>query len=55
MVIGGAPFEEKRHIWWNFVASDRAAIEDAKARWRERRFPAIPGDDEEFVPLPDGA
>ena len=52
MVIGGAPLGA-RHIWWNFVSSSRARIEQAKADWRERRFPAIPGDDREFIPLPD--
>ena len=51
LVIGGDPVGE-RHVWWNFVASDRAKIEDAKARWREGGFDAVPGDDE-FIPLPE--
>jgi redox-sensitive bicupin YhaK (pirin superfamily) len=42
----------KRHIWWNFVASDRAMIEQAKADWKAGRSGRVPGDDE-FIPLPD--
>jgi hypothetical protein len=51
MLLGGAPVGE-RHIWWNFVASSLERIEQAKRDWHERRFAAIPGDDEEFIPLP---
>jgi redox-sensitive bicupin YhaK (pirin superfamily) len=53
MLIGGAPLEGARHVWWNFVSSSRERIERAKAEWRERRFAAVPGDDVEFIPLPD--
>lgn len=49
--IGGDPVG-KRHIWWNFVASDRAMIEQAKADWQAGRIGHVPGDDE-FIPLPD--
>lgn len=52
VLIGGAPVG-RRHIWWNFVSSSRARIEQAKRDWREGRFPKIPGDDIEFVPLPE--
>ena len=51
MLLGGAKMDGDRHIWWNFVASSREAIEDAKARWREQRFGAVPGETE-FIPLP---
>jgi hypothetical protein len=51
IVLGGDHVGE-RHIWWNFVSSSRERIEDAKAQWRERRFPIVPGDDQEFTPLP---
>ncbi len=51
MVIGGDPIG-KRHIWWNFVASSKERIEQAKSDWREGRFAMVPGDDE-FIPLPD--
>jgi redox-sensitive bicupin YhaK (pirin superfamily) len=53
VIVGGAPLDGPRHIWWNFVSSSEERIERAKADWRERRFPAIPGDDVEFVPLPE--
>lgn len=53
MLFGGAPLDGERHLWWNFVASTRERIEQAKADWREGRFPKVPGDDKEFIPLPD--
>jgi redox-sensitive bicupin YhaK (pirin superfamily) len=52
MLLGGAPLAGERYVWWNFVASDEARIEAAKQRWREQRFPRVPGDDE-LMPLPD--
>ncbi|MEO3429223.1 pirin family protein [Pelagibius sp. CAU 1746] len=52
MLLGGAPLEGKRHIWWNFVASDLDLIEAAKADWREGRFAPVPGDDD-AMPLPE--
>jgi redox-sensitive bicupin YhaK (pirin superfamily) len=52
MLLGGAPLEGERHIYWNFVASSEARIEKAKDDWRAGRFPKVPGDDKEFIPLP---
>ena len=52
-LIGGAPLDGERHIYWNFVSSSQARIEQAKRDWREGRFPKVPGDDREFIPLPD--
>ena len=51
VLIGGEPFPEKRHIYWNFVSSSKERIEAAKADWRARRFPEIIGETE-FIPLP---
>lgn len=53
MLLGGARLEGSRHIWWNFVSSSEARIEQAKRDWRERLFPKVPGDEIEFVPLPE--
>ena len=53
MLLGGAVLDGERHIWWNFVSSSQARIDAAAAAWRTREFPAIPGDDQEFIPLPD--
>jgi redox-sensitive bicupin YhaK (pirin superfamily) len=50
MVIGGHPVGE-RHIWWNFVSSSRARIEQAGADWQHGRFAKVPGETE-FIPLP---
>lgn len=50
-IIGGERFN-KRFIEWNFVSSRKERIEQAKAGWREGRFPSIPGDAQEFIPLP---
>ena len=58
MLLGGATLEGPRYIWWNFVASSRERIEAAKEAWRagdwdHGRFRLPPGDDAEFIPLPD--
>jgi len=53
MMFGGDSIPTKRHIWWNFVSSSRERIDQAKAEWRSGRFDIVPGDEEEFVPLPD--
>jgi len=52
MLLGGAPLEAPRHIWWNFVSSSKERIEQAKADWKEGRFAKVPGE-VEFIPLPD--
>jgi len=52
MLFGGAALNSKRYIWWNFVSSSRERIEKAKEEWRTGRFDIVPGDEEEFVPLP---
>jgi redox-sensitive bicupin YhaK (pirin superfamily) len=59
MVLGGATLNGPRYIWWNFVASSRERIEAAKAAsgrgdWADNpRFRLPPGDEAEFIPLPD--
>ncbi len=53
MLLGGEAFTTKRHVWWNFVSSDRERINQAKTDWREGRFPNVPGDEDEFIPLPE--
>ena len=53
MLFGGAALNSKRYIWWNFVSSSRDRIEKAKEEWRTGRFDIVPGDEEEFVPLPN--
>ena len=50
-VLGGEPVG-RRTIVWNFVHSDPARIQQAKKAWQERRFPVVPGDEEEWIPLP---
>jgi redox-sensitive bicupin YhaK (pirin superfamily) len=58
VVVGGAPFPEPRHLWWNFASSSEERLERAKRDWLERRgdpggpFPLVPGDEREFIPLP---
>lgn len=54
MLLGGDLMDGKRHIWWNFVSSSQEKIEQAKEDWRSGQFKLIPGDAEEFVPLPGG-
>ena len=53
MLFGGASLGSKRYIWWNFVSSSKERIEQAKEEWRSGRFDIVPGDEEEFIPLPE--
>jgi len=53
MLLGGEAFAERRYVYWNFVSSRRERIEQAKEDWRAGRFGLVPGDAEEFIPLPD--
>ena len=54
LLLGGAAMDGPRYIFWNFVSSSRERIEQAKADWKAGRFGKIPGDDVEFIPLPEG-
>jgi hypothetical protein len=51
MLLGGAPLEGKRHIWWNFVSSSPERIEQAREDWRAGRFAPVPGETGR-IPLP---
>ena len=53
MLMGGGAFTTPRHVFWNFVSSSRDRINQAKEDWTAMRFPLIPGDDEEFIPIPE--
>jgi redox-sensitive bicupin YhaK (pirin superfamily) len=53
MLLGGAALDGPRHIWWNFVASSRERIERAKTAWKSGAFGTVPGDDKDFIPLPE--
>ncbi len=52
MLLGGDALDARRHMWWNFVASDPARIEQAKLDWQAGRF-ALADPDIECIPLPD--
>ncbi len=52
-IVGGAAMDGPRHIWWNFVSSRKERIEQAKADWKAGHFNKVPGDEIEFIPLPD--
>jgi redox-sensitive bicupin YhaK (pirin superfamily) len=54
MLFGGEPMEGPRWIWWNFVSSRLERIEQAKEEWARGRFDTVPGDEAEFIPLPEG-
>jgi hypothetical protein len=53
VICGGAPMDGPRHIWWNFVSSRKDRIEQAKADWKAGHFGKVPGDEIEFIPLPE--
>src|SRR5689334_18669363 len=53
MLMGGQAFATRRYVFWNFVSSSRDRINQAKQDWKAMRMPLPPGDDEEFIPLPE--
>ncbi len=53
MLLGGEPLDGERHIWWNFVSSSKERIAQARRDWQTGRFPAVPGDEREFIRAPD--
>ena len=53
MLMGGGAFATPRHVYWNFVSSSKERLQQAREDWIERRFPLIPGDEEEFIPFPE--
>ncbi len=53
MLCGGAPMDGPRFVWWNFVSSSRDRINQAKDDWKAMRFPVVPDDAEERIPIPE--
>jgi redox-sensitive bicupin YhaK (pirin superfamily) len=53
MLMGGQAFTTRRYVFWNFVSSSRDRINQAKDDWKALRFALIPGDDQEYIPLPE--
>ena len=53
ILCGGATMDGPRLIWWNFVSSSKERLEQAKEDWKQKRFDTVPGDEEEFIPLPE--
>ncbi len=53
MLAGGDAFATPRHVWWNFVSSSRERINQAKEDWKARRFPIVPDDAADFIPIPE--
>jgi redox-sensitive bicupin YhaK (pirin superfamily) len=53
MLLGGEPMDGPRYIWWNFVSSSKERLEAAKDDWKQARFAIVPGDETDFIPLPD--
>ena len=53
MLLGGEPMDGPRYIWWNFVSSSKDRIEAAKDDWKHARFGIVPGDEKDFIPLPE--
>lgn len=49
--IGGEKLSE-RFVDWNFVSSKKQRIQKAREDWKAGRFDKVPGDEEEFIPLP---
>ncbi len=55
LLLGGAVMDGPRYLFWNFVSSSRERVAQAKAEWKAGQFAPVPGDDREFIPLPEAA
>ena len=53
LVLGGAAMDGPRFIWWNFVSSSVERIKSAAADWENGSFAIVPGDEKEYIPLPN--
>ncbi|WNO53394.1 pirin family protein [Stakelama saccharophila] len=53
MLCGGEAFATPRHVWWNFVSSSRERINEAKRAWKAGEFAKVPGDEKEWIPIPE--
>ena len=51
-LLGGKKMDKQPILRWNFLAYSEEKIKEAEERWRNGQFPTIPGDDNEFIPLP---
>lgn len=51
MLLGGAPLDGPRYMFWNFVSSTKERIEQAARDWKAGKFPLVPGDEKEHIPL----
>jgi redox-sensitive bicupin YhaK (pirin superfamily) len=51
-LFGGEPFAEQRHIYWNFVSTEKDLIEQAKADWKDQKFEMVPGE-KGYIRLPE--
>ncbi len=52
VLLGGAPLDAPRYVWWNYVASSEALIERARQAWRDDRMGRVEGDPER-IPVPE--
>ena len=52
MLLGGAKLDGERFIEWNFVASSREKIDEARAAWAAQKMGQVPGETE-WIPLPE--
>ena len=52
ILLGGKQWPDIPHIDWNFVSFSQDRLQQAKEDWENGKFPIIPSDDEERIPLP---
>lgn len=54
ILVGGAPFEARPFMWWNFVGRTRGEVDEAYEQWQSgnARFGAVPGSGLDVIPAP---
>lgn len=51
VLLGGAPLDAPRYMWWNYVSSSEKVLAQAQEDWAQKRFAMVEGD-AQFIALP---
>ncbi len=53
ILIGGAPFDEKIVMWWNFIGRSNEEIVEMRESWNARRYATVSDDLGGWIPAPE--
>lgn len=52
LLFGGEALPQEYFLLWNFVSHSKDRLLQAKADWKNKKFPKVPGDDT-YIPIPE--